>query len=448
MQIIMLSGGSGMRLWPLSNSVRSKQFLQLLKAPDGRLESMVQRVFRQLKESGVNAPVTMATGAAQADALRAQVGDGASLVLEPERRNTYPAIALACAYLRDQKQVPDDETVVVLPVDPFTETSYFRTLPELDRAVQQNAADLVLMGIAPTGPSEKYGYIVPAKAPSGAPWTRAERFTEKPGRAEAEALIARGAVWNAGVFAFRLGWLWKAVSLRFSVTGYADLRERYGRLPKTSFDFETVENTRSIALVPYRGVWKDLGTWDAMTEEMENSRIGPCVVGEEVTGTHVINELGIPIVVLGVDHLVIAASPDGILVSDKSRCAALKTYVEPLAGEPMVAPRPWGEATVLETARYASGRASRSLRLKITAGKQLGPQKHRERDLSWTVLDGEGRLWLDGRPLPLRGGDTAFIPRNTPYALLAATDMQLLEVQLGAELTDGDTQPVPPDGQA
>ncbi len=161
MKIILLSGGSGKRLWPLSNDVRSKQFLKVVRGGDGKTESMLQRVYRQIKEAGHNGEITVATAVTQVESIKGQLGEAVSIVVEPERRNTFPAIALSAAYLYFEKNCPMEETVVVLPVDPYVGEEYFRMLHKLDAAVQAGAADIVLMGVAPTYPSEKYGYIIP-----------------------------------------------------------------------------------------------------------------------------------------------------------------------------------------------------------------------------------------------------------------------------------------------
>ena len=161
MNIILLSGGSGKRLWPLSNDHRSKQFLKLLKKEDGSYESMVQRVYRQIKEAGIRANIVIATNNSQVDFIKTQLGEEVDIVVEPERRDTFPAIALSSAYLALEKKADPGEPVLVLPVDPYAELEYFHVIQRMEAAVQQNAADIVLMGIKPTYPSAKYGYIIP-----------------------------------------------------------------------------------------------------------------------------------------------------------------------------------------------------------------------------------------------------------------------------------------------
>ena len=159
MHIVLLSGGSGKRLWPLSNDTRSKQFLKLLQDNHGNYESMVQRVYRQIIDSGI-APksIVVTTNAAQQDSISSQLGDNVEIILEPERRNTYPAIVLASAYLAFKKNCSQEEAVIVLPVDPYAQIEYFHTLKRMEQAVLDGENDLVLMGIDPSFPTEKYGY--------------------------------------------------------------------------------------------------------------------------------------------------------------------------------------------------------------------------------------------------------------------------------------------------
>jgi len=439
MQIVLLSGGSGKRLWPLSNNTRSKQFLKLLKAPNGSYESMVQRVYRQLSEAGFHAPITIATSISQADSIRSQLGNSVDMVLEPERRNTYPAIALSCAYLSSEKHVPREETVIVLPVDPYAEQAYFDTLRRMDDAVQSGVAELVLMGIQPTYPSEKYGYIVPVNNREQEP-VRVERFTEKPSVKDAEALLAIGAVWNGGVFAFRLGWLMDTVQTQTPFSDYSDLLQRYTELHKNSFDYEVVEKANSIAMVSYRGIWKDLGTWNTLTEQMESERIGNCVSGEDTVSTHIINELEIPVVALGTKNLVIAASPDGILVSDKAKSSYLKPYVDQMDCRPMYEERRWGEYKVLEYTTFGENQRSLTKRLRINAGQNISYQSHRQRDEIWTFIEGIGELLLDGHIRNVRCGDVAYITKGMKHAIRAISDLYIIEVQIGEELTEEDIE--------
>lgn len=327
LHIVLLSGGSGSRLWPLSNGDRAKQFLKVLRDDDGRPESMVQRTYRKVRSLVPQADVTVATCASQASLLADQVQGDYALAVEPERRDTAPAIMLACAHLAWEQGAGAEDTVVVMPIDSFVDDAYYARLAVLDAAVQEDVAELVLLGVEPTYPSEKYGYIVPSVTHDMLQLV--SRFTEKPDAATAELLIGEGALWNCGVFAFRLAYIMSLLSDYYEGDrSYSALRSAYSNLPKNSFDYEVVEKASSVAVASYSGTWKDLGTWNTLTEEMSERTSGNIVLDEATCpNTHVINELDLPIVVSGISDAVVVATIDGLLVCAKSESTRLKELV-------------------------------------------------------------------------------------------------------------------------
>lgn len=438
MQIILLSGGSGKRLWPLSNDSRSKQFIKCLTAPDGSKESMVQRVFRQLEESGICGNVTVATSASQRDAVLSQLGDKVSIVTEPQRRDTFSAIALSCAYLEKVKACPSDEVVVVMPCDPYTETGYFKTISKMAGSVRENVAELLLMGISPTYPSSKYGYIVPFPG-AGAGSYRVRRFTEKPSVPMAESLISEGAFWNGGVFAFRLGYMSGIIRRYVDSETFGGVRSRYAEFPKISFDYEVAEKASSVAVVPFTGTWKDLGTWNTLTEELPEQPIGNVIL-DNSANTHVINELEIPVMCIGTNNLVIAASCDGILVSDKAQSENIKHYADKLQRRPMYEERRWGEYKVVDSVEYGDGHKALTKQLTIKAGKSISYQIHHHREEVWTFIDGEGLLLIDGEVRKVGQGDVVHIRKEMKHAIKAVKDLCFIEVQMGTELTEDDIE--------
>lgn len=433
MNIILLSGGSGKRLWPLSNEIRSKQFLKLLKDENGEAESMVQRIYGQIKRAGIDANTVVATGKEQTDFIKSQLGNAVDIIQEPERRDTFPAIALASAYLALEKEMQLDEVVLVLPADAYADLEYFTTLLKMEKAVKEDAANIVLMGIKPTYPSAKYGYIVPKQER-----TLVERFQEKPSEEYAEELIKKGAMWNAGVFAFKLGYLMNLIKKYVQFTTFKDIEAQYTTLPKISFDYEVVEKEKSIAMVEYGGTWKDLGTWNTLTEAMDDTAIGKVVLADTCGNTHVINELDIPITVVGVKDMIVAASPDGILVSDKHQSSFLKHYVDNIVQRPMYEESCWGEYKVLDYAAYGDGISSLTKSLFIKAGKSISYQTHAFRDEIWTIVDGTGNLIIDDYIRKVKRGDVAYITKGQKHAIYAKTDLRLIEVQIGKELVESD----------
>lgn len=439
MQIIILSGGLSKRLWPLSNSARCKQFLQLLQAPDGHKESMVQRVVRQIEASALEAPVTVVSSEAQRDAIEIQLGGRVKSVTEPERRRTFPAIALAASYLAKEMHCPHDEVVVVMPSDTYADETYFDKLAVMADLVDRNVAELVLMGIPPASASTAFGYVVPA-ANQEEDYKRVQRFTEKPDEKGAEELIAQGAYWNAGVFAFRLGYLIDVVDKYVTVKSFDELRDRYGELPKISFDYEVAEMCKSIAVVPYDGVWKDLGDWNALVEELPTTTLGNVVLGKDTKDTSIINELSLPVVCDGVANIVVAAGHDGILVCGRDSSEYIKQYINPIHMRPMFEERRWGTYRVLDDARYADGSHSLTKSITLNPGKYISYQIHHHRTEVWTFVEGEGLFVLDGEVRHVTAGDTVIIPLEHFHSIKALTELTFIEVQMGNPLIEEDIE--------
>ena len=457
MQLVLLSGGSGKRLWPLSNNARSKQFLPLLEMENGTMESMVQRVVRQARLANLANEITLATNASQLDIITNQLGDSVSVVTEPERRDTFPAIALAASYLSLEKKCADDEVVVIMPCDPYTELGYFETIGKMVECVNANVADLVLMGIQPTYPSEKYGYVIPETSAASETLKPSEsfkkvaRFTEKPSVEVAETFLKQGAYWNGGVFAFRLGYMMNIVRKYMTSDSFEDTHTRYSEFPKISFDYEVAEKAKSVAVVPFNGEWKDLGTWNTLTDELHKSVIGNAVMGAHCENTHVINELQNPIFVDGLKDVVVAACPDGILVCAKNHTEELKSAIADaeklslssslsLANRPMYEERRWGTYRVLDDSYYADGRHSLTKSITLREGKNISYQIHHHRSETWTFVQGEGIFVLDSQEQMVKAGDTVIIPVEHWHAIKALTELTFIEVQSGNPLIEEDIE--------
>ncbi|WP_274650382.1 sugar phosphate nucleotidyltransferase [Paenibacillus humicola] len=439
MKVVLLSGGSGKRLWPLSNDSRSKQFLKILKNADGHLESMIQRVWGQIGEAGLREHAYVATSKPQVEMIYSQLGSEVNLIVEPERRDTFPAIALAAAFLYSVEGVNLNETIVVMPVDPFVEQSFFHRLKELERVLESAGTDLALMGVQPTYPSEKYGYIIPKPDEGdGRGFIEVQSFREKPCQEEAEAMIRQNGLWNCGVFAFKLDFLINILIANELPIQYDEMLKRYGRLPKISFDYEVVERANRVAAVRYEGSWKDLGTWNTLTEEIESSLIGKGIITDSSENAHVINELDIPITLLGLSDVVVAASPDGILVADKAASPLIKDVMKHSEQRPMYEERRWGRYRVLDYVKYPDGREVLTKRIFIAAGKNLSYQYHSLRDEVWTVVSGHGEMVLNERHFSISAGDVLTIPKENKHSLLAISDIEIIEVQTGSELIEED----------
>lgn len=426
MNIVLLSGGSGKRLWPLSNDIRSKQFIKIFKKIDGGYESMVQRVYRQLLSVDPDATVTIATSKSQVPSIYSQLGAGVGISVEPCRRDTFPAIALVTAYLHDVMHVDENEAVVVCPVDPYVEEGYFSRLKDLYNEAKNGNCNLCLMGIDPTYPSEKYGYIRPDGSGSYA-------FTEKPGKEKAKEYIADGALWNGGVFAYKLKYVLDKSKELLSTSDYYDLFESYESLQKISFDYAVVEKETSIEVLKYTGIWKDLGTWNTLTEAMEESVVGEGIIDESCENVHVVNELDVPVVAMGLSDVVVSASPEGILVSDKEQSSYIKPIVDSIDHPVMFAEKSWGYFKVIDVEDNST-----TIKILLYPGNHMNYHSHERRDEVWTVISGTGRTIVDGMEQPIKEGDVVTMMAGCKHTVIADTELQIIEVQLGDDISVTD----------
>lgn len=426
MNIVLLSGGSGKRLWPLSNDIRSKQFIKIFKKDDGTYESMVQRMYRQIREIDSDAVVTIATSRTQVSAIHNQIGNEVGISVEPCRRDTFPAIALASAYLADVQGVGLDEPVVVCPVDPYVENDYFEKLKELSESVEKSDVNLTLIGMEPTYPSEKYGYIIPTDKEEH---SSVKEFKEKPDKETASKYIAQGALWNAGIFGFKLGYLIEKTKEILGTAEYKVLFDTYDELKKISFDYAVVEKESSIDVLRFSGAWKDLGTWNTLTEAMEEDTIGQAIMNETCENVHILNEMDVPILAMGLKDVVISASPEGILVSDKEQSSYIKPFVDKLDSQIMFAEKSWGEFRVLDIEPE-----SITIRVTLNEGNKMNYHSHQYRNEIWTVLSGTGCALVDGEVRRIQAGDVIQIPVNVPHTVYASERLQIMEVQLGKDI--------------
>ena len=430
MNIILLSGGSGKRLWPLSNDIRSKQFIKLFKTEVGDYESMVQRVYRQIKKADAAATVTIATSKTQVSAIHNQLGNSVGISVEPCRRDTFPAIALATAYLADVQSVDPEESVVVCPVDPYVNDDYFEALKGLSQQADKGEANLVLMGIEPTYPSEKYGYIIPESADQTAV---VRTFKEKPTADVAARYIAQGALWNGGVFAYKLKYVLNKAHELIDFTDYQDLFNKYDTLQKISFDYAVVEKEDKIQVQRFAGQWMDLGTWNTLTEAMEEPVIGKGVLNDVCENVHIVNEMDVPILAMGLHDVVISASPEGILVSDKEQSSYIKPFVDKFVQQTMFAEKSWGSFRVLDVED-----GSMTIKVTLNPGHSMNYHSHQYRDEVWVVISGEGRTIVDGMEQKVAPGDVITMQAGCRHTVLADTTLKLIEVQLGDNISVGD----------
>lgn len=430
MNIVLLSGGSGKRLWPLSNDIRSKQFIKIFTDADGERESMVQHVYRQIRRVDPRADVTIATSKTQVSTIQNQLGIDVSISVEPCRRDTFSAIVLATSFLVDEKGISPAESVVVCPIDPHVDSDYFEALIRLSDQADRGNANLILMGIKPTYPSEKYGYIIPEGKELISPVLT---FKEKPDIYDAEKYIKQGALWNGGVFAYKLQYMLDKAKEIIGYCDYETLFANYAELPKISFDYAVVEKETSIRVMRFSGLWKDIGTWNTLTEAMDDRIIGDGRMDMKCHNVHILNELDMPILAMGIHDVIISASPEGILVSDKEQSSYIKPFVENIHREVRFAEKSWGSFKVIDV-------EDESLTIKVTLnpGHSMNYHSHERRDEVWTVISGRGRTIVDGMEQSVKAGDVVTMQAGCRHIVIADTELKLIEVQLGKDISVSD----------
>lgn len=430
MNVILLSGGSGKRLWPLSNDIRSKQFIKLFKNEEGIYESMLQRMCKNIKKINKESTITIATSYTQVSTINNQLEKEVGISIEPCRKDTFPAIVLATAYLHDVKKVPLEESVVVCPVDPYVEEDYFIALEKLYNLSQNLECNLSLLGINPTYPSEKYGYIIPEDKEQV---SKVIKFKEKPDAQKAKEYISQGALWNGGIFAYKLKYILDIAHKLIDFKDYNDLYNKYETLEKISFDYAVVEKEENIQVMKFEGKWKDLGTWNTLTEAMNENILGKGMQNEKCENTHIINELDVPILCMGLKNIVVAASSEGILVSDKEQSSYIKPFVEEINQPIMFSEKSWGSYQVINVQEN-----SLTILVTLNSGNKMKYHSHDFRDEVWTIVSGTGKAIIDENEKKVKPGDVITMKAGSKHTIIANSELKLIEVQIGKDINVND----------
>lgn len=251
----------------------------------------------------------------------------------------------------------------------------------------------------------------------------------------AQGYISRGALWNGGVFAYRLGYVMEKAHELMDFTDYADLFAKYDTLKKISFDYAVVEHEPKIQVVRFAGTWKDLGTWNTLTEAMEEPIVGRGEMNETCSGVSIVNEMDVPVLAMGLHDVVISASPEGILVSDKEQSSYIKPFVDKYEQQIMFAEKSWGSFKVIDVED-----GSMTIKVTLNAGHSMNYHSHKNRDEVWVVISGNGTTIVDGMQQSVKTGDVVTMSAGCRHTVIANTELKLIEVQLGANIHVRDKQ--------
>lgn len=397
---------------------------------------MIQRVCGQLDKAGLLPFTSIVTHKSQVEITRNHIGDHIPILEEPHKRGTFMAVALAASYLYSKLQAASDETIVVIPADLFAESEFFHLLCHLPEVLAQSGSDLALIGTTPNLPSTQYGYIVP-RADEGKDYFDVARFVEKPNEENAVLLIGEKALWNCGVFAFPLSYMLSCLTGKGLPPVYEQLLDGYELLPETSFDHEVVEKTSRCVVVPYDKAWQDLGDWSILPNHMGSHVVGRGHISSDSHDTHLINELTFPIHVIGVQNIIVAASPDGILVANKNKSNEIKKILSDRQ-TPMYGEKRWGTFRVLDHSKTETETVTK--KVEMLPGKNTSYHLHQKRTEIWTIIAGSGEFILEGVNQLVQAGDVLQIPPGAKHAIKAITFLKYIEIQIGIELFEDDVK--------
>lgn len=457
---LILAGGIGSRFWPFSRELEPKQFMQVTGS-----ESLLQATVSRLK--GLIAPsrIYIITNRIYRMELEKQVARFAipagNIILEPEGKNTAPAIGLCCRLI--QRRDPE-AVLVVLPSDHHI-GARGRFQATLGKAIALAGDDfLVTIGIPPRAPSTGYGYLKvrPSRLAMAGGGRRVsyfsvERFLEKPPAAKAAVYFKdKRYYWNSGIF------IWKAAvflkELRTYLPGLSrqlsriaspeDIPGVWGRIKPVSVDYGIMEHARKIALIPADFSWTDLGSWDALNEVLPRNRQGNIFQAEclaiKSKGVSVFSRGNRLISIIGLNDLIIADTPDALLVCNRSHAQEVKAIVELLKSKNrkeqrvhLTEQRPWGSYTVLQT-----GLGFKIKMIEIEPHKRLSLQRHKKRAEHWVVVSGCAKVTSERKSKLVQSNQSIYIPKGTMHRLEnpGRRPVKIVEVQTGEYLEEDDIE--------
>ena len=462
MYVLILAGGSGTRLWPLSREELPKQFLPVCGSGRTLLQQTMDRVMK-LTNAGYIRVIASGKWKPLVNHQLSGMGfDGSFVIEEPEARNTAPAIALGVAALRDGG-ANDDDIVLVFPSDhvianegAFTEA--------VNLAVEATSTgDIATFGIKPTGPETGFGYM---KTKEGGKWLSVDSFVEKPDEATAKVYIESGKYfWNGGIFCFRIGDIVTAYREYFPDGAHIfevtpEDRERYFLAsPKESIDYAVMEKVRNIACVPLDAGWSDVGSWDAVYENSTLDSSRNAVTGNVfLDGGNDSLVIGGERLICGVDldSMIVVDTPDALFISPRGVAQKLRGIVSHLSkthrdevAEAPVSARPWGTYSIL-----SKGGRHKIKHITVSPGSRLSLQYHLHRSEHWIVVQGTARVVIydqgnrdAAREKLVHEGESVFVPKGWLHQLEnpGRLPLEIIEVQIGEYVGEDDISRVDDD---
>lgn len=406
MRVVLMCGGKGKRLWPLSTDNVPKQFVECFYN-NNKKSSMLKNTYRKIKN--YNVPTYISTQHEYSEISISQTDNSVQIISEPFSHDTFAAVLNIAVYLNLVKQINDDEIIALLPVDHETNKEFYQHIFNGEKILMREKGDFCLVGIKPTYPSTQYGYIKYNEM-------YVKQFIEKPNEENAIKLISSGAVWNSGILIFRLGAVIDIAKKYINFSNYEEFINNYGNLPKNSFDYEILEKQKGIYITVCDDKWSDLGSWNSLYQKISSP---------DSYNTNIIDTENQTIKNYGVENAIIINTANGIALYNKYDESKII--------------RKWGYYQILKEFE-SNGKAIKIKYLKIFKDNNISYQKHYYRDETWIIINGVGEIILDGYKKQIKQGDICYIKSEQKHAIKAIDTLEIIEIQSGEKTIEDDIE--------